>query len=215
MQSTKDRIDKILGIGGDTGKSIDDLFSDFDKDIQKVKDASGAIDDSLTEDFKKVDEKLGIVQADPSKSGLMITDIDASMKEIEELIVVAKKMFLHVYENFISSELIDSEVLHGASSFIEALHLNIQEFINIYRDKQKFIEKVKLMAYAQEQKKELMQFKHDLEMQKIKEKDKAEAVDVTGSAGGFSFKVEDVTKALDQIERRGQELEDVMEFPNV
>jgi len=49
----------------------------------------------------------------------------------------------------------------------------------------------------------------------MKEKDKAEAVDVTGSAGGFSFKVEDVTKALDQIERKGQTFEDVMGFPNV
>lgn len=59
-------------------------------------------------------------------------------------------MYIHIHEGIMSSELIDSELIQAASKFLESMHINIAEFISLYRDKQKFIEKVKLMAYAQE-----------------------------------------------------------------
>lgn len=55
--------------------------------------------------------------------------MDSSLKEIEDLIGLSKHMYKHVYENFIASDLIDSELLHGASSFLESIHVNIREFI--------------------------------------------------------------------------------------
>lgn len=78
------------------------------------------------------------------------------MKEVEELIGMAKDMFRHVYENVISSELCDSELIGSVSKLLESIHLNLVEFISIYRDKQKFIEKVKFTLLQQNLKKELM-----------------------------------------------------------
>lgn len=70
------------------------------------------------------------------------------MKEVEDLITLSKQMYIHIHEGIMSSELIDSELIGAASKFLESMHINIAEFISLYRDKQKFIEKVKLMAYA-------------------------------------------------------------------
>jgi len=119
---------------------------------------------------------------------LAISSMDSSLKEIEDLIGMSKHMYKHVYENFIASDLIDSELLHGASSFLESIHVNIREFIQLYRDKQKFVEKVKLMMFQQQQKIDLMREKHRLTLElmaaKAKEKESANAVDAEGSFAG-------------------------------
>ena len=73
--------------------------------------------------------------------------MELSMKEIEELISLSKKLFKHIYENIISSDLLDSELIESAAKMLESVHINIAEFISMYRDKQKFIEKIKVMVY--------------------------------------------------------------------
>ena len=69
-------------------------------------------------------------------------------------------MFKHVYESIITTDLVDSELVGAASKLLEGIHINISEFISMYKDKQKFIEKIQLMVFQQEQKKELMKIKH-------------------------------------------------------
>ena len=78
---------------------------------------------------------------------MRIADLDASMKEIEDLIVMSKAIFKHIYENIVSSELIDSELIGSTSKMLESIHINIAEFIGLYRDKMKFVEKVKMMLF--------------------------------------------------------------------
>ena len=56
---------------------------------------------------------------------------------------MSKAMFKHVYENVVSSELCDSELIGSVSKLLESIHINIAEFISMYRDKERFIEKVK------------------------------------------------------------------------
>ena len=214
MKSTKDKIHEILGIGPD--QSVDDVFNSLSADLHKAEQVMENIDDSIASDLAKVDKQLGISKDDSSKAGLALADLQSSMKEIEDLITLSKQMYIHIHEGIMSSELIDSELIQAASKFLESMHINIAEFISLYRDKQKFIEKVKLMAYAQEQKKELMQMKFDLDIKKMKEKDKADAVDVEGHpTGSFSFTVEDVTKALQNLEENGKSIEEVIGIPEV
>jgi hypothetical protein len=73
--------------------------------------------------------------------------MDLSMKEIEDLIGMSKRMFKHIYENIVSSDLLDSELISAAAKMLESVHINIGEFLQMYRDRQRFIEKIKLMVF--------------------------------------------------------------------
>jgi hypothetical protein len=69
------------------------------------------------------------------------------MKEIEDMIVLSKKMFKHIYENIITSDLIDSELIGAASKLLESIHINVAEFISFYKDKQRYMDKIRLMVF--------------------------------------------------------------------
>lgn len=68
---------------------------------------------------------------------------------------------------------------------LESIHLNLAEFISIYKDKQKYIDKIKLMIFQQQQKKELMELKHRHDMEKLAmtggKSDEKGAIDVEGN----------------------------------
>ena len=145
MESTKQKIDKLLGIQDDS--SIDDFLNDLTKDNQTVSASMSEITTEIKEDLQKVDEQLGLVSDNGSNSILVLSDIEKSMKEVEELISLSKLMFKHIYENIVSSELCDSELIGSTAKMLEAIHINISEFINLYKDKERFIEKIKIMAY--------------------------------------------------------------------
>lgn len=145
MESTKQKIDKLLGIQDDS--SIDDFLNDLTKDNQTVSASMSEITSEIKEDLQKVDEQLGLVSDNGSNSILVLSDIEKSMKEVEELISLSKLMFKHIYENIVSSELCDSELIGSTAKMLEAIHINISEFINLYKDKERFIEKIKIMAY--------------------------------------------------------------------
>ena len=145
MESTKQKIDKLLGIQDDS--SIDDFLNDLTKDNQTVSASMSEITSEIEEDLQKVDEQLGLVSDNGSNSILVLSDIEKSMKEVEELISLSKLMFKHIYENIVSSELCDSELIGSTAKMLEAIHINISEYINLYKDKERFIEKIKIMAY--------------------------------------------------------------------
>ena len=145
MESTKQKIDKLLGIQDDS--SIDDFLNDLTEDNQTVSASMSEITSEIKEDLQKVDEQLGLVSDNGSNSILVLSDIEKSMKEVEELISLSKLMFKHIYENIVSSELCDSELIGSTAKMLEAIHINISEFINLYKDKERFIEKIKIMAY--------------------------------------------------------------------
>ena len=109
-------------------------------------------------------------------------DLDSTMCEIEELISLSKKMFKHVYESICSSDLIDSELVSSISKLLEGIHINIAEFISLYKDKQRYVDKVRLMIFQQEQRKELMNIKHQQEIEKIKLKQQDNVVDADGDS---------------------------------
>lgn len=93
--------------------------------------------------------------------------MDASLREVEEMIDLSKQLFKHIYENIVSSDLLDSELIEAAAKMLESVHVNIGEFLQLYRDKQRFAEKIRVMVFQQEQKKELMLLKHKLDMEKL------------------------------------------------
>ena len=44
-------------------------------------------------------------------------------------------MYKHIYENFCSSDLLDSELIGAAAKLLESIHINVKEFIDMYRDR--------------------------------------------------------------------------------
>jgi hypothetical protein len=54
---------------------------------------------------------------------------------------------VNIYENIITSDLIDSELIGAASKLLESIHINVAEFISFYKDKQRYMDKIRLMVF--------------------------------------------------------------------
>lgn len=196
MMTTKDKINEALGLDG--GMSIDEMLADMSVETQENADKLNEMSDEINAEMQKVDIQLKEASSDMSM--LKISDLDKSMKEIEDLICESKKVFFHITQNITSSELLDSELIGSCAKYLEALHINIADFVSLYRDKQKFLEKIKLMIFQQNQKKELMELKHQQTLEILKMKTDADAIDTTGmTSSGFGQSQEDITKLLSKM----------------
>lgn len=89
-----------------------------------------------------------------------------------------------MYESIVTSDLVDSELIQAMAKLIEATHINISDYIDIYKQKCAFFDKVKLMNLQQQQKIELMnlKFMHAEKLAKAKN-----AVDVPPGMVSFDF----------------------------
>jgi hypothetical protein len=94
------------------------------------------IDDKVKENMQIIDNNISDIQTGKTTDSILaIKNMDLSMKEIEDLICMSKKMFKHIYENIISSDLLDSELISAAAKMLESVHINIAEFISMYKDR--------------------------------------------------------------------------------
>lgn len=196
--TSKEKIDKLLGI--ENNQSIDDFLDDISLDVDKLSASFDNIQEDVQQNIKNVDSKIKEIN---SGSILEINDLTMSMKEIEDMIVLSKKMFKHIYENIISSDLLDSELISAASKLLESIHINIAEFISFYKDKQRYIDRVKIMVFQQEQKKELMILKHQQDLEKLKYRNESEQIDENANNVTYSF--EEVLKGISDYEKEKSE----------
>lgn len=189
--SSKQKIDQILGIQDD--QSIDSFLDNLTTQTDEISSAFSDIDEKVKENIQLIDNNINAIQTGKSDSILALKNMDLSMKEIEELIDMSKNLFKHVYENIISSDLLDSELIEAAAKMLESVHINIGEFLQMYRDRQRFIEKIKIMVFQQEQKKELMLLKHKLDMEKAAVKGDSNTVDAENIV---PYSIEDITRVM-------------------
>lgn len=196
--TSKEKIDKLLGI--ENNQSIDDFLDDISLDVDKLSASFDNIQEDVQQNIKNVDSKIKEIN---SGSILEINDLTMSMKEIEDMIILSKKMFKHIYENIISSDLLDSELISAASKLLESIHINIAEFISFYKDKQRYIDRVKIMVFQQEQKKELMILKHQQDLEKLKYRNESEQIDENANNVTYSF--EEVLKGISDYEKEKSE----------
>lgn len=169
LKSTKQKLDEMFGITD--GKTVDDFLDGLNLDAQKIEDTMSSIDDGVKAQMKQIDECSKGIMENPGDSVLQIKTMDDSLKQVEDLVVLAKGIFKHIYESVMASDLIDSELVQSLANLMESIHLNIQEFISLYRDKANFVNKIKTLVFQQQQKKELMRIKHEYDMEKLKFKD--------------------------------------------
>ena len=75
------------------------------------------------------------------------------------------------------------------------MHVNIAEFISIYKQKSKFVEKIKLMIFQQQQRIELAELKHKQNLELLAAKNKeTEPVDVKD--GEYEFNTDNIIKQM-------------------
>ena len=171
------------------------MLDELNVDSESVHKTLDGFDSTLQNAVKQIDNKALELQQNVGNGVLAISDMTASLKEIEGLISEAKEVFLHIKDNIVSTDLIDSELIQGAAKFLEAMHVNIAEFISIYKQKSKFVEKIKLMIFQQQQRIELAELKHkqNLELLAAKSKEK-EPVNVKD--GEYEFNTDNIIKSM-------------------
>lgn len=210
MKTTKEKIDEILGIKN--GESVDDfldgILSSNNENIKSEKELAISSLKKLKglakEDAEKAEAILNSKELKKEPEGkiakILHADLDIQkaegyLIEIEDLINLSKSMFRHVYENIVSSDLINPEIVDAAANMLESIHSNIAEFTFLYRDRRQFIDKLRLELVKQEHRKELLKLKYNLAMKR---------------SGGFSdnspieaqnlvtFNQEEIVKLLNQ-----------------
>ena len=194
----KQKIDELLGITD--GSSIDDFLNDLSLDTEEISETFKNIDEKVKENIEKIDSNIQAVQNNSNsiniknEAFLNIQTIDDSLKEIEDLISISKQIFKHVYTSIISTDLVDSELISSAAKLLESIHINISEFLTVYKEKQRFADKMKLMIFQQEQRKEMLELKHKYDLEKLKIKAEInEALEVENLA---SYSQEQIIKLI-------------------
>lgn len=198
--SSKEKIDAVLGITG--GKSVDEFLDDLSLDSESIHDTLGAIDDQVQISLQNIDQAASALQnqSQQGSSILEIKNIDMSLREVEEMITLSKRIFKHIAESILTTDLVDSELVQAASKLLESIHINIAEFIQLYRSKQQFVDKIKVMIFQQEQKKELMLLKHKLDLEKIQAKADKDDPNVVEAEGMVSYSQESIVKAMNNYD---------------
>lgn len=181
----QEKLDALFGIT--QGQDIDTFLSGLSLDnAQQQNDVMSALTElSAVEQTMK--DKIAQVQADPILNQVgycdlssQIVSIDHSMAELEDIVNLSKDIIRHVHASILATPLIDSEAVQAYSKLVESIHINIAEFISIYRDKQNFANKIRYALFDQQQKKDLLRYKADLQIEVQKAKDKSNAIDTSG-----------------------------------
>ena len=191
-KTSKAKLDAALGIAPD--KSIDDFLNSLSLENDSAKKAVDNIDETVKKEVASIDEEIKTIStcgSNESQRLLSIVSIDNSLKNIDDLISISKEVIKHIYENIVCTELVDGELIRSAAVFIEACHLNIKEYIDLYKDRLKFYDKVQFEMLQQKHRKELLETKQKFEREKID----AKSIDVTPS-GMKTFNQEDIVNAL-------------------
>lgn len=186
---SKQKIDELLGISEGIDAYLDTLS------VDTVTDKFKNVDDNVNTAIQTIDAQLSSYNIQ-NVSSINIPVIESSLNEIHDLINQSKEIIKHVHDSIVTTDLLDSETIDSFSHLLEAAHLMITEYINLYKDRLAFLDKIKYAIFQQEQKKELLMLKHKLEIEKIKLKGEPDAVD----AEMMPYSIEDITKAMHKEE---------------
>jgi hypothetical protein len=184
--STK-KLNEALGIN-----DIDGFLSDLDvkDDIKQFDD----IDEQVRKNADEIDTQIQEYKEN-GVQGVNFTNIQTSLKEIRELIDISKDTIRHVYEQIVSSELCDPDAVQALGKILEATHLTVSEYINLYKDRLAFYDKVKFEQIKHSHDMEKIKYKHELDMKKLESKQVSQTIDMSGSSSAYSQ--EDIIKSLD------------------
>lgn len=199
IATQQEKLDAVFGIT--QGKSVDEFLESLSIDQKKISDTMESIEQTVAENAKSLDECQERLNSGAADIQLQMQNIDTSLKEIEDMVSLAKGVLKHVAEAILATPLIDSEAVQALSKLIESIHISIAEFIQVYRDKQDFASKVKMSWIQLQQKKDFELYKHNLALERIKMKDRAGSVEADASSSQRVWSSDTVVKAMDKAEK--------------
>ena len=192
----QEKLDAIFGITG--GKTVDEFLDSLTLESGNVQKTMNTIDQNVKDQISQLDACQVSIQTGQTTDVLLdIATMNKSLKEIEDMVSLSKDILNHVAQSILATTLIDSEAVQAYSKLLESIHLNIVEFIQVYKDKQNFIDKIKFALFTQQQKKELMLYKHNLEIEKLKLKNGPNSVE-PDSVTTRQWNQEDITRMLNE-----------------
>lgn len=189
-QTSIERINEALGVA-----NIDDLLDSIS--IENEESVNKITDTISAEVITTLTEINNDVIAYNNGNTNAVASIEDNLNEVSDLININKLLIRRIYENVESSELIDSELTNSAATLIKSCMDSIKVFIDLYREKKAFYNKIALEMLTQKHRLEMLQRRHDYRMIETGMSKKEEA-DVETS---IEYSQESIVKALQELER--------------
>ena len=208
--TSKEKLDSLLGIS--EGKSLDDFLDSLSVEEGSAKDALDKIDKEMKSTVKEIDMKINPVDLPKQTSNIHkpeetllqttndvslsdLKNLEKNFEEIKNLVDITKNIIAHLYNNVVSTDLIDTELVNSTATLIEIAHRNIKEYIELYRDRMKFYDKIRLEYIQHEHKKELIALKHSNDLERISKAAENKPMEVVPE-NMVAFSQEEVIKTL-------------------
>ena len=195
IATQQEKLDAIFGITG--GKTVDDFLNGLELETSKITETMDDIDSTVKTQITQLDNSQLKIESGETEVSLELANMELSLKSIEDMVQLSKSVLKHVADSILATPLIDSEAVQAYSKLMESIHVNINEFISLYKSKSDFINKIKFQLFQQQQKKELMLFKHKLDMERLKANDGPDVIDAE-NVTTKEWNQEQITKMLDE-----------------
>lgn len=195
IATQQEKLDAIFGITG--GKTVDDFLNGLELETSKITETMDDIDSTVKTQITQLDNSQLKIESGTTEISLELANMELSLKSIEDMVQLSKSVLKHVADSILATPLIDSEAVQAYSKLMESIHVNINEFISLYKSKSDFINKIKFQLFQQQQKKELMLFKHKLDMERLKANDGPDVIDAE-NVTTKEWNQEQITKMLDE-----------------
>ena len=200
-QINKDRLNELLGI--QEGQSFDDYMNEATAPVdetQAVIDQTTQLIEETKAKVDEIDEKFqqNLQVIDNAKSEIQVADqngsaskridnlvnVENAFKSIEDLVDTTKQMIVNVYGIISSCDVLDSETVSAAAALIGETRQLIAEYTSLYKQRIKFFDNVKMESLKQEHRLELLERKHQLDMEKWNNQHPSTPVDATDITPG-------------------------------
>ena len=194
-ESPTNKLNNILGI-----ENIDEMLNDLDiptGDDNGISNILNDIDVKVKDAVKTIDNQTQLYNS--SNGDISLHTIQSSLGEISELILISKKIIKHVYEIVVTSELIDPEVIGSIAKMIEASRIAVADYIELYKDRIRFYNTLQLEYVKHQNKKELLERKHQMDLEKksiIDNKENDEEIE-----NMLEYTQERIVKAINNYEK--------------
>ena len=231
-QINKDRLNELLGIK--EGQTFDDYMNDGTDDmsdaqsvidqttqlIQETKDSISEIDDKFNQQIEVIDQgKRQLQSMDENGSASQRIDtmvnVENAFKSIEDLVDTTKQMIANVYGIISSCDVLDSETVSAAASLIGETRQLIGEYTSLYKQRVKFFDNVKMETLKQQNRLELLERKHQLDMEKYDKQHPSVPADATEIRDGQEVPSGMVQVGTDDMLKWMKELDDEADVEEV
>lgn len=187
-KTATEKLNEALGISS-IDEMLDSLSLDTPNEIQSLNDN---ISSAIVESSSNIDNQ--IKEYNDGKD-ISLPVMESNLAEISELIGVSKKIIAKVYENIITNEFVDSELVFAASQLIQTTHTSVSVYVDLYKERKRFYNQVAMKMLDHKNKLELLQRKHEYKMLEMEKGNKTEE-DVENRV---NFSQANIMKALQEM----------------